>query len=79
MGRHKIAVVPGDGIGKEVIGAGVEVMVAWAKAAPGLDRPNPLLSSAMKRGGLGRSPPNRTWGWPHARSDHTRRRRQETA
>jgi tartrate dehydrogenase/decarboxylase/D-malate dehydrogenase len=32
MSKHRIAVIPGDGIGKEVIPAGQEVMQALAKA-----------------------------------------------
>ncbi len=31
MGNYKIAIIPGDGIGPEVIGASVEVMDAIAK------------------------------------------------
>jgi len=37
VGRHRIAVIPGDGIGKEVIAAGVEVMKALAKGGSGLE------------------------------------------
>jgi tartrate dehydrogenase/decarboxylase/D-malate dehydrogenase len=37
MARHRIALIPGDGIGKEVIAAGQEVMAALAKNADGLD------------------------------------------
>src|SRR5471030_1078162 len=37
MKRHKIAVIPGDGIGKEVIPASVEVLVALAKRDGGFD------------------------------------------
>jgi tartrate dehydrogenase/decarboxylase/D-malate dehydrogenase len=34
---HRIAVLPGDGIGKEVIAAGAEVLMALAAREPGLD------------------------------------------
>ena len=37
MGNHTIAVIPGDGIGSEVIGAGVEVLGALARQVPGLE------------------------------------------
>jgi tartrate dehydrogenase/decarboxylase/D-malate dehydrogenase len=37
MARHRIAVIPGDGIGKEVIAAGVEVLEALARGTSGLD------------------------------------------
>ena len=37
MARHRIAVIPGDGIGKEVIAAGQEVMTALAKQVDGLE------------------------------------------
>ncbi len=35
--RHKIAVIPGDGIGPEVIREGVKVLEAAAEATPGLE------------------------------------------
>ena len=37
MTSHRIAVLPGDGIGKEVIAAGSEVLRALAAREPGLD------------------------------------------
>jgi tartrate dehydrogenase/decarboxylase/D-malate dehydrogenase len=37
MGKHRIASIPGDGIGKEVIAAGEEVLTALAKQVPGLE------------------------------------------
>jgi tartrate dehydrogenase/decarboxylase / D-malate dehydrogenase len=37
MKHYKIAAIPGDGIGKEVIAAGVEVLTALAKRAGGFD------------------------------------------
>jgi tartrate dehydrogenase/decarboxylase/D-malate dehydrogenase len=37
MAKHKIAVIPGDGIGKEVIAAGQEVMAALTRTTSGLD------------------------------------------
>jgi tartrate dehydrogenase/decarboxylase/D-malate dehydrogenase len=37
MRRHKIAVIPGDGIGKEVIPAAVEVLAALARRDGGFD------------------------------------------
>ncbi len=36
MAKHKIAVIPGDGIGREVVAAGVEVLQALAARHPGL-------------------------------------------
>jgi tartrate dehydrogenase/decarboxylase/D-malate dehydrogenase len=37
MKRHRIAVIPGDGIGKEVIAAGVEVLAALAQRDGGFE------------------------------------------
>ena len=37
MGKHRIAAIPGDGIGKEVIAAGEEVLTALAKQTSGLE------------------------------------------
>jgi tartrate dehydrogenase/decarboxylase/D-malate dehydrogenase len=37
MARHRIAVIPGDGIGREVIAAGLEVLRALQTRAPGLE------------------------------------------
>jgi tartrate dehydrogenase/decarboxylase/D-malate dehydrogenase len=37
MSVHTIAVIPGDGIGGEVIGAGVEVLQALGRQVPGMD------------------------------------------
>jgi len=37
MRRYRIAVIPGDGIGKEVIPAGVEVLAALAAAEGGFE------------------------------------------
>jgi tartrate dehydrogenase/decarboxylase/D-malate dehydrogenase len=37
LSSHRIAVLPGDGIGQEVIAAGVEVLRALAGRAPGLE------------------------------------------
>ena len=37
MRRHRIAIIPGDGIGKEVIPAGVEVLAALAAAEGGFE------------------------------------------
>jgi len=36
MAKHRIAVIPGDGIGREVIAAGVDVLAALAARHPGL-------------------------------------------
>ena len=37
MGQHRIAVIPGDGIGGEVVRAGLEVLAALQARDPGLD------------------------------------------
>ncbi|MFM9850404.1 MAG: tartrate dehydrogenase [Hyphomicrobiaceae bacterium] len=37
MGRHRIAAIPGDGIGKEVIAAGEEVLTALAKRTSSME------------------------------------------
>ncbi len=37
MGQHRIAVIPGDGIGKEVVAAGIEVLQALQARQPDLD------------------------------------------
>ena len=37
MASHRIAVLPGDGIGQEVIAAGSEVLRALAAREPGLE------------------------------------------
>ena len=37
VAAHRIAVIPGDGVGGEVIAAGVEVLAALDAATPGLD------------------------------------------
>ncbi|MGI9500795.1 MAG: isocitrate/isopropylmalate family dehydrogenase, partial [Geminicoccaceae bacterium] len=37
MGKHHIAVIPGDGIGKEVIAAGIEVLRALEARNEGLE------------------------------------------
>ncbi len=37
MARHRIAVIPGDGIGREVIAAGLQVLQALQDRAPGLE------------------------------------------
>jgi tartrate dehydrogenase/decarboxylase / D-malate dehydrogenase len=37
MARHRIAAIPGDGIGQEVIAAGLEVLQALAAREPGLE------------------------------------------
>ena len=36
MAAHRIAAIPGDGIGQEVIAAGLEVLAALRARAPGL-------------------------------------------
>ena len=37
MARHKVAAIPGDGIGQEVIAAGLEVLRALQTREPGLE------------------------------------------
>ena len=37
MRRYRIAVIPGDGIGKEVIPAGIEVLKALAEREGGIE------------------------------------------
>jgi tartrate dehydrogenase/decarboxylase/D-malate dehydrogenase len=37
MGTHRIAAIPGDGIGAEVVDAGIEVLAAVQDRVPGLD------------------------------------------
>ncbi len=37
MAKHRIAVIPGDGIGREVVAAGLEVLEALAARHPGLE------------------------------------------
>ncbi|MFQ5784912.1 MAG: isocitrate/isopropylmalate family dehydrogenase, partial [Alphaproteobacteria bacterium] len=36
MGRHRIAIIPGDGVGGEVIAAGLDALAALETACPGL-------------------------------------------
>ena len=55
MAAHRIAAIPGDGIGQEVIAAGLEVLEALRARAPEL-RPR----GADVRLGLGSLPPHRT-------------------
>ena len=42
MRRYRIAVIPGDGIGKEVIPAGLEVLEAIAQRESGFNGASPL-------------------------------------
>ncbi len=45
MRRYRIAVIPGDGIGKEVIPAGIEVLKALAEREGGIEFDLRLIST----------------------------------
>ena len=67
MRTHRIASIPGDGIGPEVIGAGLEVLEALAARDGGFRLALPAIGLA----GMGVSRPTRrtalqAQGWPGA-------------
>ena len=64
MRRYRIAVIPGDGIGKEVIPAGLEVLEALAEREGGIEFAFELLRLGI--GPLSRDRPDDAGGRPRA-------------